>query len=114
MQVGWTRICSIADFPGEGKLSLRVGEWQVLVIKGDDQFFAYNDCCPHQAARLSGGRIRRGSLMCPLHGARFEISTGRCMGGSYAPLLAMPVRDHDGFIEVDIPSRAPAPEEMPV
>lgn len=114
MQVGWTKVCAITEFPEEGKLSLRVGEWQVLVVKSDDQFFAYNDCCTHQAARLSGGRIRRGSLMCPLHGARFEIATGRCMGGSYSPLLGMPVRDHDGFIEVDIPSRAPEPEEIPV
>jgi anthranilate 1,2-dioxygenase ferredoxin component len=114
MHVGWTRVCSITDFPGEGKLSLRVGEWQVLVVKDEDRFFAYNDCCPHQAARLSGGRIRRGSLMCPLHGARFEISTGRCIGGPYSPLLSMPVRDQGGFVEVQIPSRSPTPEETTV
>jgi anthranilate 1,2-dioxygenase ferredoxin component len=114
MQVSWQKVCSVADFPEDGKVGIHLGEWHVLVVKLDDQYFAYNDCCTHQAARLSEGRIRRGSLMCPLHGARFEISTGRCMGGSYASLLAMPVRNVDGFIEVDIPARDPSPEERPV
>ena len=112
MQSDWTTVCATGEFPDDGKFTARVGQWQVLVVRVEDEFFAYNDCCPHQAARLSEGRIRRGSLMCPLHGARFEISSGRCLGGSYPPLLMIPVRERDGVIEVNVPARNPGPGEM--
>lgn len=108
----WAKVCAASELSDEGMHTSRVGEWQVLVVRSAGELFAFNDCCPHQAARLSGGRIRRGSLMCPLHGARFEIASGRCVGAAYAPLLRMPVRERDDMIEVVLPERSPAPDEM--
>lgn len=113
MESSWTRVCLATEVPAEGMHAVQVGEWQVLVVHSGEQLFAFNDCCPHQSARLSGGRMRRGSLMCPLHGARFEITSGRCVGGAYPPLLVLPVRERDGLIEVDMPLRKPTPEETP-
>jgi nitrite reductase/ring-hydroxylating ferredoxin subunit len=52
--------------------------------------------------------------MCPLHGARFELETGRCIGGAYKDLRSFPLRVSDGMIEVCIPDTAPTIEELPV
>lgn len=110
----WTPFCAIADFPSDGKMSKKLGDWRILLVKEGDQFFGYNDCCTHQAAKLSDGRIRRGSIMCPLHGARFEVVTGRCLGGSYPGLLPLAVRERNGCLEVALPDRSPEPHENPV
>jgi nitrite reductase/ring-hydroxylating ferredoxin subunit len=32
--------------------------------------------CSHREEKLTGGRIRRGQIMCPVHGARFDLRTG--------------------------------------
>lgn len=109
----WTAVCVSAALADDKIITARIGEWQVLVVRSGDALSAFNDCCPHQSARLSGGRLRRGALMCPLHGARFEIVSGRCVGAGYAPLLKMPIRERDGFIEVAPPQRSPAPDEIP-
>lgn len=102
------------EFPEEGKVATRIAGWSVLVIRTDQGFQAVNDRCTHQAALLSPGRIRRGAIMCPLHGARFEATTGRCIGGAYADLRIFPLRIQAGVIEVAVPDVEPGPDERPV
>lgn len=103
-----------AEFPEEGKAAIRLAGWSVLVLRVEDGYRAVNDRCTHQAALLSPGRVRRGAIMCPLHGARFEAATGRCIGGAYADLRTFPLRIADGVIEVAVPDEAPGPGERPV
>ena len=52
--------------------------------------------------------------MCPLHGARFELASGRCMGGAYKDLRTFPVRVVDGQVEVAVPDAKPGMEELPI
>ena len=53
--------------------------------------------------------------MCPLHGARFEVATGRCIGAAYPDLRTFPVRvNGDGMIEVAVPDAPPGMDELPV
>lgn len=116
MQVSdnWQALIAESDFPEDGKLAARLAGWYVLVGRDDDGFHAVNDRCTHQASLLSSGRIRRGAVMCPLHGARFELTTGRCMGGAYKDLRTFPVRIESGMIEVSVPDTPPGMDEIPV
>jgi nitrite reductase/ring-hydroxylating ferredoxin subunit len=84
-----------------GKLAAQIAGWQVLVLRDESgMWHALNDRCTHQAALLSGGRVRRGALMCPLHGARFDVASGKCLGGAYPDLRTFPVRVAEGGIEL--------------
>lgn len=91
-----------------------VNGWPVLIARSDGKLSAVIDRCTHAASELSTGRIRRGSVMCPLHGARFELATGRCVGGTYKPLMTFDLREEGGAIEVAVPDEAPGFEHMPV
>lgn len=110
----WHSVIDEDDFPEEGKFAAEVAGWHVLIARLDDGFHAVIDCCTHQATPLSGGRIRRGVVMCPLHGTRFELGTGRCIGGAYRDLRVFPLRVVDGKIEVSVPESAPGPSERPI
>jgi anthranilate 1,2-dioxygenase ferredoxin component len=112
--MSWHVLIAEADFPEEGKLAAKLGSWYVLVGKTDDGLFAVNDRCTHQASLLSGGRIRRGAVMCPLHGARFELESGKCLGGAYRDLKTFPLRIEGGMIEVEVPDTAPGLEDLPI
>jgi 3-phenylpropionate/trans-cinnamate dioxygenase ferredoxin subunit len=114
METAWHALCPEAEFPEDGKLAKQLGGWSVLVVRAEDGFHAMNDRCTHQAALLSPGRVRRGAIMCPLHGARFEVGTGRCIGGTYADLRRFDLRVADGVIEVAVPAEEPGPNERPV
>lgn len=111
----WHDVTGEAEFPAEGKLALRLGGWHVLVLRADDgSYRALNDRCTHQAALLSPGRVRRGAVMCPLHGARFDVLSGKCLGGAYPDLRTFAVRVEAGRIAVEVPDAPPGPGETPV
>ncbi len=110
----FTAVVAAADFPEDGKFAADVNGWQVLIVRLDDGFHAVNDRCSHAASPLSAGRIRRGSIMCPLHGARFDIASGACIGGPYVPLRRFDVRVEDGQVEVAVPVEPPGMEDLPL
>lgn len=107
-------VIAEVDFPEDGKFAATLNGWHVLVARLEGGFSAFNDRCPHAASPLSGGRVRRGAIMCPLHGARFDLGTGQCVGGPYAPLRQFEARVRDGQVEVALPSEAPGMEDLPV
>lgn len=114
MSETWHPLIPEAEFPEEGKLATKANGWYVLVARTDDGLFAVNDRCTHQAAILSSGRIRRGAVMCALHGARFEMATGRCIGGAYKDLRQFQLRVENGVIEVCVPDEQPGMDELPI
>ncbi len=103
-----------ADFPEDGKFAAKISGWHVLIAKVEGSYHAVNDRCTHAASPLSTGRIRRGAVMCPLHGARFDLATGTCIGGVYSPLRSFPLRIEAGMIEVAVPATAPGTADLPV
>ncbi|NKJ44334.1 MULTISPECIES: Rieske (2Fe-2S) protein [unclassified Novosphingobium] len=110
----WHQVAT-EDAIAEGQATVHaVNGWQVLLTRFEDDIVAVNDRCTHAAARLSTGRIRRGALMCPLHGARFDLADGRCIGGAYPTLRRFPVRVANGVVEVAVPATPPGMDETPV
>lgn len=107
-------ICAEIDLPAETKTTARVNGWNILLANVAGTVHAVNDRCPHAASPLSDGRVRRGIVMCPLHGARFDIATGACIGGNAGPLRRFAVRIENGRIAVAVPNTVPGMNDMPV
>lgn len=83
-----------ADLPLGGTRCLDLGGRAVLVARGQDgQYRAVAAQCSHAAMSLDGGRVRGSSIVCPHHGARFDLASGRVLGPpAYAPIAAFPTR----------------------
>lgn len=105
------RADEIAEGTAKGVI---VGGWPVLLARSEGRLFATIDRCPHAASELSTGRIRRGSVICPLHGARFELMTGKNIGGTYKALMTFETRMDGDWIEIAVPDEQPGFEHMPV
>jgi len=102
------------EVPRDRPASFVVNGWPVLICHAEGVFRAVINRCTHASSSFDGGRVRRGSVMCPLHGARFDLASGKCLGGPHAPLRVFALRSVDGWLEVAVPDRAPGPDEMPV
>ena len=110
----YRQAIAVAEFPGSGLASIALAGWKVLITRQGEEFHALNDRCPHAASPLSTGRLRRGIIMCPLHGARFDVASGKCIGGEYRAVRHFPVRVVDGWVEVAVPSQPPGLSERPL
>jgi nitrite reductase/ring-hydroxylating ferredoxin subunit len=94
-----------------------VNRWPVLIVRDEGKLHALINRCTHQAASFSPeGRVRRGTVMCPLHGARFKLDNGECVGGAdYRALMRFDIReDAEGWVEVSVPDEAPGHDHLPV
>jgi 3-phenylpropionate/trans-cinnamate dioxygenase ferredoxin subunit len=88
---GTMRCVTLADQP-------------VLVVHAKDgKVHAVHNVCSHAYARLDEGRLRGTRVICPLHGASFDVRTGAVLGApATVPLASYPVRVVDGRIEVQV------------
>jgi nitrite reductase/ring-hydroxylating ferredoxin subunit len=75
---------------------------EVLVSNVNGSYHAIQNKCSHAESPLAGGRVRNGFVSCPLHGARFELATGKCLGNAYRPVPSYPVRVDDGRVLVGL------------
>jgi 3-phenylpropionate/trans-cinnamate dioxygenase ferredoxin component len=75
---------------------------RLLVARGQDgNYYAVQRQCSHAAQDLDGGRVRGASIVCPHHGARFDLKSGRVLGPpAWSPIAAFPTRVKDGMVEV--------------
>ena len=68
---------------------------------GADGLYAIENRCSHADMPLACGRMRNGWIMCPTHGARFDLATGEALGlPASAPVATFAVRVVNGTIEI--------------
>ena len=78
-----------------------VGGREIVICRTREGVFALDNICTHAHARLCEGRLRATRLVCPLHGASFDVRDGRVLGPpAEIPLATHAVRVVDGAIEV--------------
>jgi nitrite reductase/ring-hydroxylating ferredoxin subunit len=74
---------------------------EIVVCHTQAGLFAVDNVCTHAEARMSEGRLRGTTLVCPLHGASFDVRDGRVTGApAERPLAAHALRIVAGIIEV--------------
>lgn len=74
---------------------------EIVVCHTRDGVFALDNICTHAEARMNEGRLKGSRIVCPLHGAAFDVQTGAVKSGpATKPLRTHTVRVVDGVIEV--------------
>jgi nitrite reductase/ring-hydroxylating ferredoxin subunit len=76
-----------------------VANARICVTLHDDNFYAVQDACTHNGESLSKGKINfLGEVVCPWHGYRFELKSGRACDSSSPDLRTYPVKiNESGF-----------------
>jgi nitrite reductase/ring-hydroxylating ferredoxin subunit len=75
----------------------------IAICRFRDEYFAIKNHCSHADSTFIGGRMRGYRIMCPLHGATFDIRSGEATGApATRPIDTYPVRVKDGMVEVDL------------
>ena len=70
------------------------GAGRYAVGNANGELFAVTRRCRHLGADLANGSIdREGCLVCPWHGARYDVATGRMMRGPQGVFAKIPGMD---------------------
>ena len=72
----YLKVARVDELPAGSMKSIYVGNRRIVVYHSEDGFYAMADECSHDYAPISTGHVRDGQIVCPRHGARFDIKTG--------------------------------------
>jgi nitrite reductase/ring-hydroxylating ferredoxin subunit len=74
--MGFVKVATVPEVPPGSAKQVRVNERQVALFNVAGTIYALEDVCPHRGAPLSEGVCEGTEVICPWHGAQFDLSTG--------------------------------------
>lgn len=96
-------VAALADLPVDGGYLVTVENSKIALFLVDGQVYAIDDECPHAGASLATGDLCDGEVICPRHGAMFDVRSGEAVGPpAEDDVTSWPVRVVDGRIEIGI------------
>jgi nitrite reductase (NADH) small subunit len=100
----WVDVGTLDSVPEGGCRA--AADDRVLLIRNGEHVAAYQNRCLHRDTPLHTGHLAEGTLVCPLHFWRYDLTDGRVVGGiGQLPRLELRVRD--GRVEVVPPPPPP-------
>ena len=97
----FTPVCSTEELPAGERLFLEVDDQTIVLLNHEGEYYAVADLCTHDDGPLGEGEIENHEIICPRHGARFDIRTGEVLAlPAITDIPAYPTRVVDGMIEI--------------
>lgn len=98
----FVKVARVADIqPGEKRI-YEVDGILIVLVNLNGEFYAIEDTCTHDGGPLGEGEMQNGHLICPRHGARFDIRTGAALSlpaVDPTPIYEVRVQDGDIYVE---------------
>ncbi|MBX6377725.1 MAG: non-heme iron oxygenase ferredoxin subunit [Clostridia bacterium] len=99
----WLRVASEGEIPPSGVRRVNVRGVPIAVFHVEGRYYATSDTCTHAEASLAEGKVEGHTVVCPRHGARFDVRTGAALSmPASVPLDTYPVEVRDGGVFIDV------------
>jgi nitrite reductase/ring-hydroxylating ferredoxin subunit len=96
-------VMPLAEIPQGAMRTALIAGREIVICHTREGVFALDNICTHAHARMCEGRLRATRIVCPLHGASFDIRDGKVLGPpAMVPLPTFPVRIVEGRVEVAV------------
>jgi 3-phenylpropionate/trans-cinnamate dioxygenase ferredoxin subunit len=103
-EVDFVAVAAENELPNGERVFVQVDDYSIVVFNIAGQYFAIGDVCSHDNGPVGEGELEGNEIICPRHGARFDIRTGKVTAlPAVVDIPAYPVRVVDGQIEVGVP-----------
>ena len=70
------KVAETKDLPPGSGMAVEVEGREIAIFNVDGKYFAIDDTCPHSGGPLSEGDLEGEQVVCPWHGAVFDLKDG--------------------------------------
>jgi 3-phenylpropionate/trans-cinnamate dioxygenase ferredoxin component len=110
LEPGFTYAVKSSEVEAGKTIKLPLGDFGVLIVNVEGEFYAVDALCTHYGGDLSQGKLEGKVLTCPVHGAKFDVTNGTVVSAPTAPLdrpeienlITYPVKVINGEVYVKI------------
>ncbi len=102
---GYVQVMDANDLPENELTKIELKGVPVLLVRRGDRVFAIAERCSHMGGPLAQGKLLDdNTVVCPWHGSRFELASGKVVDGPSAyNQECYPARIYEGRVEVKQP-----------
>ncbi len=100
----WVTVCRADEIGHLDREVFGIGNKWIAVFNVDNRYYAVADLCTHDGGPLAEGELKGHEVICPRHGARFDIRDGKALTIGVAPIDVpiYPTRVQDGVLQIRI------------
>jgi 3-phenylpropionate/trans-cinnamate dioxygenase ferredoxin subunit len=96
------RVAKVSEITPGTTRRVVIDSCEVLLCNVGGAFYAIEDVCTHDGGPLDQGTLEGECVVCPRHGATFDVRTGDALTlPAVIPLMTFPVTVHDDDIKTD-------------
>lgn len=97
----WIDVCPVEQLREGEPQVVYTDEHAIAVFRVGGDHYAVADICTHDGGELAGGDVEGCQVICPRHGARFDLRTGAALTPpAYEPIATFDVRIEAGTVQV--------------
>ena len=104
-KIEFIQVGSEDELAEGGRLFIEIDEQPIVILRIGGRYYAIGDVCSHDDGPVGEGALEGFEIICPRHGARFDIRTGKVLAlPAFVDIPAYPVRVVEGQIEIGLPA----------
>ena len=97
----WTKLVPLEELEPGGIRAFTVHGLELLLCRVGEDVYAVENLCSHADYPLSDGDLVESSILCPLHGAMFDLASGTPLcPPAEQPIRTFPTKLEDGCVWV--------------
>ena len=99
----FVKVAEQDEIAGNAGKLIEVQGRQIALLREGDTYYALDNTCTHRGGPPAEGTIEQGEVVCPWHGAHFDLGTGQptCPPAS-VEVNTYPVRLKGQDIEIEL------------
>jgi 3-phenylpropionate/trans-cinnamate dioxygenase ferredoxin subunit len=91
------------ELPVNERLFIDIDGKPIVIINLAGKLFAVGDVCTHDNGPVGDGELDGYELICPRHGARFDIRSGKATRApAFTDIPSFPIKVEDGKVYIEI------------
>ena len=103
-KIEYFEIAPVDELPNGERLFVDIGDTPIVIFNIAGKYFAIGDVCSHDNGPLGDGNLEGHNIVCPRHGAEFDVHTGKVTSmPAVEDIPAYPVKIQDGNFFVGVP-----------
>jgi nitrite reductase/ring-hydroxylating ferredoxin subunit len=102
--MAFTKVATIEELPAGTARAVVINGRKLALFNLGGNLYAIEDTCPHRGAPLSEGECDGTTVICPWHGASFDLSTGAVLSPpASSGVMAFKVQLVGNEVQIDVP-----------
>jgi 3-phenylpropionate/trans-cinnamate dioxygenase ferredoxin subunit len=96
------RVAALADIVPGTTLRVELAGLSMLLCNVDGTIYSIEDVCTHDGGPLDQGELEGACVVCPRHGATFDVRSGAATMPAVMPVSTFPVEIRGDGVFIDL------------